>query len=86
MQQQVVDVEANKSDSESAAPNTDFCCTSSGADEDDDDQAAPLYQLRPKPATDVDYDWIRAPQFFDEEQISQLTNEQIKTTLDYFSK
>lgn len=29
-------------------------------------------------------DWIQAPLYFDEEAISELTNEQIQTTLDYF--
>jgi len=54
--------------------------------EQDPDQEVPKYKLRAQPAAETDYDWVRAPQFFDEEQISQLTNEQIKTTLDYFSK
>lgn len=31
-------------------------------------------------------DWVRAPSYFDEQQISELTNEQIQFTLDYFSK
>lgn len=52
----------------------------------EEEQSTVSYKLRASLATDADNDWIRAPKFFDEEQISQLTNEQIKTTLDYFSK
>ena len=51
-----------------------------------EEQSTVSYKLRASLATNADNGWIRAPKFFDEEQISQLTNEQIKTTLDYFSK
>lgn len=45
----------------------------------------PIYKLRAD-NNNNNNDWIRAPSYFDEQQLSELTNEQIQFTLDYFSK
>lgn len=50
------------------------------------DEKIPTYKLRADTVfSHSNCDWIRAPLYFDEQQISQLTNEQIQLTLDYFS-
>jgi hypothetical protein len=66
---------------------------------DYDDEKPPSYKLRANEEkfsssintntnanNNHNCDWIRAPSYFDEQQISELTNEQIQFTLDYFSK
>ena len=47
----------------------------------------PLYKLRADTLfTHNNSDWVEAPLYVDEDSIGELTNEQIKHTLDYFSK
>ena len=47
----------------------------------------PLYKLRADTLfTHNNQDWVQAPLYVDEETIGELTSEQIKHTLDYFSK
>ena len=50
------------------------------------DEKLPAYKLRADSIfSHSNCDWIKAPLYFDEQQISELTNEQIQFTLDYFS-
>ncbi len=52
------------------------------------DESIPTYKLRANNSESKENNssWIQAPLYFDEEAIRELTNEQIHTTLDYFSK
>lgn len=51
------------------------------------DEKLPQYKLRADTIfSHSNSDWIRAPLYIDESEISELTNEQIAFTLDYFSK
>lgn len=48
-------------------------------------EEVPIYKLRADPENpSQSCDWIKGPHCFDEQQISELTSEQIKVTLDYF--
>ncbi len=68
----------------------DICCSDSLAEVDlfsliNDN--LPLYKLRADTLfTHSNSDWIEAPLYVDEQEISELTNEQIKYTLDYFCR
>jgi hypothetical protein len=49
------------------------------------DEETPTYKLRADTAySQVNIDWIKAPFKFNEQEISELSNEQIQLTLDYF--
>ena len=51
------------------------------------DEQIPTYKLRADTAySQTNLDWIKAPFKFNEQEISELSNEQIQLTLDYFSK
>lgn len=50
------------------------------------DENIPTYKLRADNASESNRNWIQAPLYFDEEAIRELTDEQIQTTLDYFSE
>ena len=57
----------------------------------EEESKIPIYKLRADTTSTTtnnnnNNDWIRAPSYFDEQQLSELTNEQIQFTLDYFSK
>ena len=68
----------------------DICCSDNIAEVDlfsiiNDN--LPLYKLRANSLfTHNNTDWIQAPLYVDDDTIGDLTTEQIKHTLDYFSK
>jgi hypothetical protein len=44
------------------------------------------YRLRAEALNNNHTDWVQPPLYINEQEISELTSEQIKFTLDYFSK
>lgn len=51
------------------------------------DESLPQYNLRANTIfSQSNYDWIKAPFYIEENEIKELTNQQILFTLEYFSK